>query len=1275
MAIKEFLVDAGLKAGQILGRTGRWEDATREFKRVVEMTNSDDARTCYLYANSLFQLKSYTEALHWTQRAVELDDSNARWHVRLGALYERFKRHSEAADSYRRATELDPQVVEWLLRLARAYNNSKQFDAAKQTLSTAVHLRPDDKEIATEFVEAALKNSPTWQRIEALESAVSHDPTVSKWHAQLGREYRSLGQYKKSVAQHSKAYAAGAQELSNLVGLSLSAKLAHDSESEKYALENISKLSTNSDDAKQIVGDYFYKKGDWINAFSYLSTTPVDYTARADVLYRTGLSADRCHRWEDSAWWLRKAVVASPEKSQWHFRLGLSMERQQRFREAKEAYLAACRFDSKKQAFWMFRAGFCALKEGKVDESINSFLQSVSGQEELVHHVTGLENQDPEDYEATLYENNLKVLIAKNDVSMLHTRGVKMLRKGHFRLAYRFLSEACARSNSQEDTWYFHKAIAAIMLDKSEEAVQAFLNTRVFRRADGISSEQYLKHKWRRDLMEYSEYVETLPVAPDTVLYESYFGGQVACNPLALFDFYSKSPTHSHLKHYWVVTEETEVPDRVRTNPNVIFVMRGSRLYLRMLATAHYLVNNVTFPHYFTRRESQRYLNTWHGTPLKTLGKDIQTGFMEHANVSRNFIQATHILAPNEHTENILIDQYDVRGLFTGQVLRTGTPRIDEVLDSTKNDADLRAALQIPENNRVIFYAPTWRGSLNSKHFDTDALVSTLEALNGFEDVTLLFRAHHMTEKLLTGLDLDTKVVPPTISSNEAMRLSDVLITDYSSIFFDYLALNRPIIFHVPDLEDYKDERGLYFDIATMPGYISESVVDLQEKVAAALSFGIADTKIHERAIVRFAPHEDGRSAERTGLAFFDDSELVSSDPAISNKKLILFHQSLLPNGITSAFINLLNAIDPNEFRVVFLFDPTPFAHEPLRMDKFKQLPEYVQKIARVGAHLCTLEERWVIDKFNAWNMWGSLEQEEIYRSGFDREYRRLLGDVKFDAVVEFDGYSPFWSALLGANPLNEKRIAYMHNRLFAEWSTKYPELAGTMRINRWYDVLLSVSEATNRINMDELGPIFDIDSDRFQATNNLINMSEILDLSLKPLEEDLHGFIEDSPEIWLSIGRMSPEKGHLKLFQAFQKHLDSSPDAKLVLLGDGPLRSELDAFVLKNNLQDSILLAGQRSNPFPLMKRCDGFVLASDHEGQPMVLLEALALGKRVLATDIVGNRGVLAPNFGLLVDNSMQGLAEGMRDIWTEFHPSPFDVDDYCAQALKEALSHFLK
>jgi CDP-glycerol glycerophosphotransferase len=155
-------------------------------------------------------------------------------------------------------------------------------------------------------------------------------------------------------------------------------------------------------------------------------------------------------------------------------------------------------------------------------------------------------------------------------------------------------------------------------------------------------------------------------------------------------------------------------------------------------------------------------------------------------------------------------------------------------------------------------------------------------------------------------------------------------------------------------------------------------------------------------------------------------------------------------------------------------------------------------------------------------------------------------------------------------------------------------------------------------------------------------------------------------------MGRLSVEKDHAKLICAFARLRLIHSGAKLIILGDGPLKQKLMHLVKDLGQEDYIHLLGRRSNPFPFVKKANCFVLSSNHEGQPMVLFEAMILEKPIISTDIVGSRSAIEGRSGHLVENSEEGLLQGMKDfIEGNLTLKTYDITEY----QKEAIGMFYK
>src|ERR671920_1137513 len=155
----------------------------------------------------------------------------------------------------------------------------------------------------------------------------------------------------------------------------------------------------------------------------------------------------------------------------------------------------------------------------------------------------------------------------------------------------------------------------------------------------------------------------------------------------------------------------------------------------------------------------------------------------------------------------------------------------------------------------------------------------------------------------------------------------------------------------------------------------------------------------------------------------------------------------------------------------------------------------------------------------------------------------------------------------------------------------------------------------------------------------------------------------------FVTVGRLSPEKNHARLIRAFAQVHERHPDIRLVILGGGKLERDLQELVVTLGLESYVTLAGQVDNPFAIMAESDCFVLSSDYEGQPMVILEARTLGLPVVTTAFSSVGDSVPEGAGLVVPQTVQGVAKGMeRFLAGEVPAHELDPDEYNREAMEE-------
>lgn len=509
-----------------------------------------------------------------------------------------------------------------------------------------------------------------------------------------------------------------------------------------------------------------------------------------------------------------------------------------------------------------------------------------------------------------------------------------------------------------------------------------------------------------------------LPVRSDHVLYEANSGGGALCNPEAIFRALLAAPDMGHLTHIWTLATLDPPPAIVREfagDRRVRFVRHRSPGYHAALATAGWLVNNATFPPELAKRDRQVYVNTWHGTPLKKMGYDIAGGGPATRNIVRNFLAADFIVSPNEFTtRQMLRTAYRLDGIYRGAVVEEGYPRLDRQLLDEGGRAAVRkqladAGVTLDAGERVLLYAPTWKGeSFYDPRDDVADLAATAEQLQAeLPGWRVLLRVHPRVLAYARGRPgLAGLLVPDEIPANPVLGVTDLLVTDYSSIFYDFGATGRPTVFLIPDLDEYADRRGLYVPVRDWPGPVATTVPEVAALVRAVGTGTAQDPAVSHAAALeasraRYTPHDDGHAAERVVDIVFRGREKgrrVRRDFGTVRPSVLLCGGSLAPGEGTGALLGLLGRLDHGRFDVSLAYDPSARNAETVA-----GLDPAVRLLPRVG--------RFVAPRRPGRADPGS----RAARKAFREEWRRCFGAARFDHVVDGSG-DPGWAGVLAAS-------------------------------------------------------------------------------------------------------------------------------------------------------------------------------------------------------------------------------------------------------------------
>ena len=378
---------------------------------------------------------------------------------------------------------------------------------------------------------------------------------------------------------------------------------------------------------------------------------------------------------------------------------------------------------------------------------------------------------------------------------------------------------------------------------------------------------------------------------PNLMVFCVFSGRGYSDSPRALYEYMASREEYAAYRYVWVFQD----PDRFRwleeRYPNTTVVAWAGPAYQKAMAVAKYWIFNYRVSDHIWPRPDQVYLECWHGTPLKRLGYDLDTQGNVMNSVSEirqkydlDADKFRYILSPSPFATEKFISAWNLRAIGKeNAVIQEGYPRNDFLINHIQADVDrVKAALHItPEEiggRRVILYAPTWRDNQHDSSIGYSYRLGVdfqrlREALA--EEYVILFRAHYLVAShfdfaAYQGFVYDVSGYPDI---NDLYISSDLLITDYSSVFFDYANLKKPMIFYMYDLAAYRDEiRGFYLGLEELPGPIVETEEELISVIPQALGWPVYGEK-YRRFHEKYNPLDDGHASERVVKRLLEEGE------------------------------------------------------------------------------------------------------------------------------------------------------------------------------------------------------------------------------------------------------------------------------------------------------------------------------------------------------------------------------------------------------------------
>lgn len=398
----------------------------------------------------------------------------------------------------------------------------------------------------------------------------------------------------------------------------------------------------------------------------------------------------------------------------------------------------------------------------------------------------------------------------------------------------------------------------------------------VSRHVKNIVQNNKMKNRSKYQLLDKEEAVNN-----ETIVFESFGGKNYSDSPKYIYEYMQKH--YPKLNYIWVFKN----PNQNVITGNAVKVKKGSKEYYDAYSKAKFWVTNARLPLYLNKKDNQIYIQTWHGTPLKRLANDMKIVRMPGTTTpkyKKNFYAETsrwdYLISPNRYSTNIFKTAF---WMDENRTLEIGYPRND-ILVNRSNDQEyiekLKKELNIPKGKKIIMYAPTWRDDEFVKKgkylFDLKINLENLQKELGDEFVILL-RMHYLISNALdlSGYEDFAIDVSNYNDISELYLISDALITDYSSVMFDFGILKRPQYFFAYDIEKYdKGLRGFYMDYMNdLPGEIITDEFKLAEELKDIDKHKEKYKDKIERFYDKFCSIEKGQSSKIIGDFIYDKTK------------------------------------------------------------------------------------------------------------------------------------------------------------------------------------------------------------------------------------------------------------------------------------------------------------------------------------------------------------------------------------------------------------------
>lgn len=686
---------------------------------------------------------------------------------------------------------------------------------------------------------------------------------------------------------------------------------------------------------------------------------------------------------------------------------------------------------------------------------------------------------------------------------------------------------------------------------------------------------------------------------------------------------------------------------------------------LKTSEKAKYIITDSYVHKKYVKRPEQTLVYLWNEIPLMNIGKDNIKKQHKIAHIQQTILSSDYLIFPNEYCKEKVLNAYMMEKIYPGTILLEEHPRTNQTDDNIKDRIENKLNLKDKDVIAYVFNKKR-KGNL---HKDIENTLNELEKSLADNQILLVKLHKHNQSKIEFNEFKHIKPFPQEYDVYEVLNCSNTLITDYSNILFDFANRGKVIIYNY-DPNPFENNET-YIPLEDIPFPQINNIEDLINEINSPKEYD------NKEFIEKYGQSLKSDSAKNICKHIFKGENVCKEEKIENNKEnILIFGGGLFNNGITSSLLNLLNSIDRTKYNIFLSFYQWSEYVETHHELIYEMMPEGIEFLPLRSEFNLTLREKKQYEKFLY------SEKEKACPKSIDnmlkREFNRQYPGNLFKSVVNFDGYGKDTNLMFSR--ADAKTTIWVHSDMLQEIETRENQNMNILKdCYNNYDNVSVVSSSLIQPTKTISGR-----DDNIHLVHNINNYKAIQENSKKDIyinknteiitsnPEGIEGVLEKPGKKIITIGRFSPEKGHINLINAFDRLYEDYPDTQLIIIGGhGPLYHKTKE--LRKNLKscENITLIKWISNPMPILNECDLFVFPSFYEGWGMVLMEADTLEVPVIATDIKGTQWVGKYN-GYLAENSVEGLLKGLYDFMNgKVSKLDINYEEYNKKAIKEFYS----